>query len=123
MVVDLIKQTEKNLNKLKPKNVNDIRNAGFNIVSFSNKMKKSISEIRFFLNKRMYNHKIIINKTKKYKKLIQDLYKFYITNKINIPTSWIKSTYKDNNVEKKQVIIDYISGMTDRYILKIYNKI
>ena len=48
----------------------------------------------------MYNHKIIINKTKKYKKLIQDLYKFYITNKINIPTSWIKSTYKDNNVEK-----------------------
>ena len=123
MVVDLIKQTEKNLNKLKPKNVNDIRNAGFNIVSFSNKMKKSISEIRFFLNKRMYNHKIIINKTKKYKKLIQDLYKFYITNKINIPTSWIKSTYKDNNVERKQVIIDYISGMTDRYILKIYNKI
>ena len=123
MVVDLIKQTEKNLNKLKPKNVNDIRNAGFNIVSFSNKMKKSISEIRFFLNKRMYNHKIIINKTKKYKKLIQDLYKFYITNKINIPTSWIKSTYKDNNVEKKQVVIDYISGMTDRYILKICNKI
>ena len=123
MVVDLIKQTEKNLNKLKPKNVNDIRNAGFNIVSFSNKMKKSISEIRFFLNKRMYNHKIIINKTKKYKKLIQDLYKFYITNKINIPTSWIKSTYKDNNVEKKLVIIDYISGMTDRYILKICNKI
>ena len=123
MVVDLIKQTEKNLNKLKPKNVNDIRNAGFNIVSFSNKMKKSISEIRFFLNKRMYNHKIIINKTKKYKKLIQDLYKFYITNKINIPTSWIKSTYKDNNVEKKQIIIDYISGMTDRYILKICNKI
>ena len=24
---------------------------------------------------------------------------------------------------KKQMIIDYISGMTDRYILKIYNKI
>ena len=42
MVVDLIKQTEKNLNKIKPKNVNDIRNAGFNLASFSNKMKKNI---------------------------------------------------------------------------------
>jgi len=28
----------------------------------------------------------------------------------------------DFKVNKKQMIIDYISGMTDRYILKIYNK-
>ena len=43
MVIDLIKQIETNLNKIKPKNVNDIRNAGFNIASFSTKMKKNIS--------------------------------------------------------------------------------
>ena len=47
---------------------------------------------------------------------------------------WIKETYigtpslikistTDFEVNKKQMIIDYISGMTDRYILKIYSKI
>ena len=71
MIIDLIKQIEINLNKIKPKNVNDIRNAGFNIASFSIKMKRNISEIRLFLNKRMYNHKTVSNKTKKYKKIIE----------------------------------------------------
>ena len=123
MVVDLIKETEKNLNKIKPKNTNDIRNAGFNIASFSNKMKRNIMEIRLFLNKRMYNHKTISNKIKKYKKVTENLYQLYITNKLSIPSTWINETYKDTKVDKKQMVIDYISGMTDRYILKIYNKI
>ena len=123
MVIDLIKETEKNLNRIKPRNVNDIRNAGFSIASFSNKMKENILEIRLFLNKRMYNHKLVIGKTKKYKKLIENLYQLYSINKLSIPSKWIKETYKKNNVEKKQMIIDYISGMTDRYILKICNKV
>ena len=134
MVVDLIIQTEKNLQKIKPKNVNDIRNAGFNIASFSTKMKRNISEIRLFLNKRIYNHKSIRDKTKKYKKIIENLYQQYFTDKADIPSKLIKETYintpslitistTDFEVNKKQMIIDYISGMTDRYILKIYNKI
>jgi dGTPase len=123
MVVDLIIQTEKNLQKIKPKNVNDIRNSGFNIASFSTKMKRNISEIRLFLNKRMYNHKKVSNKTKKYKKIIENLYQLYSSNKINIPPKWINETYKNIKVDKKQMIVDYISGMTDRYILKICNKI
>ena len=123
MVIDLIKETEKNLNRIKPRNVNDIRNAGFSIASFSNKMKENILEIRLFLNKRMYNHKTVSNKTKKYKKIIEKLYQIYSTNKLIIPAKWINETYKDIKVNKKQMILDYISGMTDRYILKIYSKI
>ena len=126
MVVDLIVQTEKNLQKIKPKNVNHIRNAGFNIASFSTKMKKNISEIRFFLNKKMYNHKTVSDKTKKYKKIIEILYQQYSANKVDIPSKWINETYgripTDYETNKKQMIIDYISGMTDRYILKIYNR-
>jgi len=123
MVIDLIKQTEKNLNKIKPKNVNDIRNASFSIASFSNKMKKNILELRLFLNKRMYNHKSVINKTKKYKKIIENLYHLYSKKGLDIPSKWVKDTYNDIEVDDKQMIIDYISGMTDRYILKICNKI
>ena len=123
MVVDLIKQTEKNLNKIKPKSIDDIRDAGFSIASFSNKMKSNISEIRLFLNKRMYNHKSVNNKTKKYKKIIENLYYLYLKNKLFIPSKWIKETYRGIEVDKEQMIIDYISGMTDRFILKICNKI
>ena len=123
MVVDLIEQTEKNLKKINPRNIDDIRNANFNIASFSKKMRLNISEIRLFLNKRMYNHKLISNKTTKYKKIIENLYQLYFANKLTIPPKWVRETYKKNNIEKKQMIIDYISGMTDRYILNICNKL
>ena len=123
MVVDLIEQTEKNLNKIKPMNVDDVRNSDSHIVSFSNKMKKNISEIRLFLNNQMYNHIKVTNNTKKHKKILKNLYQFYDENKLRIPIRWINETYKDTKVDKKQMIIDYISGMTDRYVLNIYNKI
>ena len=123
MVVDLIEQTEKNLNKIKPMNVDDVRNSDSHIVSFSNKMKKNISEIRLFLNKQMYNHIKVTNNTNKHKKILKNLYQFYDENKLRIPIRWINETYKDTKVDKKQMIIDYISGMTDRYVLNIYNKI
>ena len=123
MVIDLIKQTEKNIKKIKPNKTDDIRNSGFTVASFSKEMKKRIDEIRLFLNKRMYNHKIVSDKTKKYKKIIENLYVLYFKNKLVIPSKWMAETYKNNKVEKKQIIIDYISGMTDRYILKINNKL
>ena len=61
------------------------------------------------------------------------MYQQYSNDKADIPLKWIKETYSrtptftqfgmtDFEVNKKQMIIDYISGMTDRYILKIYNK-
>ena len=123
MVKDLIKQTEKNLNKVKPKKTDDIRNVDFNIASFSKEMINLILEIRLFLNKQMYNHKKIKNKTNKYKRILESLYKLYITKKINIPNKWLNETYKGIKVNNKQIIIDYISGMTDRYILKIYSNL
>ena len=70
----------------------------------------------------MYNHMKVKNKTDKYKKIVRSLYKLYDTKKKNIPNSWKKEVYKNKKVKKEQMIIDYISGMTDRYILDIYNK-
>ena len=96
----------------------------YNLIrSNSNKMKKNISEIRLFLGKRMYNHAKIRNMTDKHKKIIENLYQFYNENKLKIPQRWVNETYKNSKVDRRQMIIDYISGMTDRYILNIYKKI
>ena len=52
-----------------------------------------------------------------YKKLVIDY------NKLDIPSKWINETYKNIKVDKKQMIIDYISGMTDRYASRLYSSI
>ena len=61
--------------------------------------------------------------TDKHKKIIENLYQFYNENKLKIPQRWVNETYKNSKVDRRQMIIDYISGMTDRYILNIYKKI
>ena len=122
MVVDLINQSEKNIKKINPKNIKDIKNTDFFIISFSKSMNVKIKELRSFLNKKMYNHKKVRNKSDKYKKIIEKLYNLYFYDKLKIPDKWVKETYKNIDVNKKQIILDYISGMTDRFILNVYNK-
>ena len=68
----------------------------------------------------MYNHKKVIINTNKGKKIIRKLFKLISKNpKKYIDTNILKN--KDENKERK--ISDFISGMTDRYAINLYNKL
>ncbi len=62
MIKDLIKNTKNNLNYNKVKDVKDINKTSFLMVDFSDKVKNSENEIRFFLKTKMYNNKKCTNK-------------------------------------------------------------
>jgi dGTPase len=87
------------------------------MVDFSYKLKKSEEEIRYFLKTKMYNNKKVLSKNDKGKSIIKKL--FY---KINLnPKKFIS---KDQlSIDKYRAIADYISGMTDRYAINLYNSI
>ena len=55
--------------------------------------------------------------------LFKEIEEYNNENKLKIPQRWVNETYKNSKVDRRQMIIDYISGMTDRYILNIYKKI
>ena len=118
MVVDVIKTTKKNLQKIKPKSINDIYRQKRLIVDFSSKMKKIDKQIKFFLKKYMYNHKKVIVNTNRGKKIINDLFEYLLKN----PKKLIShSLFK--NEEKERVIADFIAGMTDRYAINLHRQI
>jgi len=118
MVEDVIKTTNKNLIKSKPKTVNDIYKQNKLIVNFSDKMQKIDKEIKYFLKINMYNHKKVINNTNKGKKIIRDLFHLLHKN----PKRYIqKDLFKREN--KERVIADFIAGMTDRFAINLYNNI
>ena len=116
MVIDVIKSTENNLKKIKPKTIKDIYNCNQFIVEFSSDMKKIIILIKNFLKKNMYNHKNVLINTNKGKKIIKDLFDYFINN----PKEYIN---KQNLNKKERAISDFIAGMTDRYAINIHNKI
>ncbi len=117
MIKDLIKNTKNNLKLNKVKNYNDVNKTGFLMVDFSEKIKNSENEIRFFLKTKMYNNKKVLIKNDKGKIIIKKLFNKIIKN----PKKFISNKQLAN--DKYRNISDFISGMTDRYAINLYNNI
>ncbi len=113
MIKDLINNTKNNLNYNKIKNVNDINKTRFLMVDFSDNIKNSDNEIRFFLKTKMYNNKNVLAKNKEGMSIIKRLFKRI---KLNPKKLIDKNQLKKN---KYRAISDFISGMTDRYAINL----
>ena len=118
MVSDVILTTHKNIKKYKIKNLNDIYNTKFQLVTFSNKMKIFDIKIKKFLRQKMYFHKKVNSKTNYGRKVITKLFSSIKQN----PKKYI-NIKKYNNSNLERIICDYIAGMTDRYAINLYNQI
>ena len=82
-------------------------------------MKRQESQIRAFLNDNMYCHPKVRTMTYKAKKIISDLFNLFENEPNLLPGDW--KSFKNKN-EKFSNISDYISGMTDKYAMKIHKK-
>ena len=117
MIKDLINNTKKNLISNEIKTFKDINKTSFLMVDFSDNLKKSENEIRYFLKTKMYNNKNVLNKNNRGKSIIKKLF-----NKIKKnPRKFISN--KQLSKDKFRAISDFISGMTDRYAINLYNNI
>ena len=117
MVKDLINNTVNNIEKNKIKSIKDVYKLKAPIVCFSNKYLQIEKEIRFFLRSKMYNNKSVLIKNNNGKKIIKDL--FIFMNKK--PNKFF--TTKELKNDKKRVVADFISGMTDRFAIKLHKEI
>ena len=113
MIKDLINNTKKNLNNNKVKSLKDLKKTSFLMVDFSDKVKNSENEIRYFLKTKMYNNKDVLAKNNKGKLIIKRLF-----NKIRLnPKKFIDKNQL--NINKYRAVSDFISGMTDRYAINL----
>ena len=115
MIRDLLENTQKNLKNLKIKNSKDIAKSDQLIVCFSNKIQNTEKEIKTFLRTKMYNNNSVLRKNQRGKVIIKKLFN-------NIKTKPLKYLSKDQlTKDKYRAISDFISGMTDRYAINLYN--
>ena len=117
MIKDLIGNTMKNLSLNKIKTPKDIIKTNFLIVDFSEKLKISENEIRYFLKSKMYNNKRVLTKNNKGKLIIKHLF----NNIIKRPGKFLSR--EQLSKDKFRAVSDFISGMTDRYAINLYRDI
>src|SRR6056300_1463786 len=115
MIKDLISNTKNNLTKLNIKNYKNLRFSKKLIVDFSENIKSSENEIRSFLRTKMYNNKEVLKMNNEGKKIINRLFNMIIRK----PSKFIEK--QDLKHNKYRTVSDFISGMTDRYAINLYN--
>jgi len=115
MIRDLLANTQKNLKNLKIKSIKDIAKSDQLIVCFSDKIQNSEKEIRLFLRTKMYDNKLVLRKNQRGKIIIKKLFSAI---KLN-PRKFLTKDQLTN--DKFRAISDFISGMTDRYAINLYN--
>ena len=115
MIRDLLTNTQKNLKELKIKSAKEVAKSDKLIVSFSDKLENSEKEIKLFLRSKMYNNKSVLRKNQRGKVIIKKLFDI-------IKSKPRKFLTKDQlTKDKYRAISDFISGMTDRYAINLYN--
>ncbi len=115
MIRDLLNNTQKNLQKMKIKSVKNVSNCKKLLVCFSDKIQTSEKEIKLFLRQKMYDNKSVLKKNQRGKVIINKLFRIIKSN----PRKFIAKDHLTK--DKYRAISDFISGMTDRYAINLYN--
>ena len=118
MIGDVVSETQKNIDILKPNSAEEIRSYKKPLVSFSPEMIDYLAELRLFLTKKMYKHSSVNRMTSKAKRIVADLFDLFYNEPECLPTEWrYKVNAKATTKDKARVVSDYIAGMTDRFAI------
>ena len=120
LVDDLVQTTLKNIQDKKIKTLDEIRNLGYSLASYSSKMKDKSLELKSFLRSNLYDHPRVIRMEEKANRIIQDLFRAYQKRPEQLPREFL---VRNKDQAKERMICDYIAGMTDRFAIEEYGKL
>ncbi len=96
--------------------IEETRKIEYERISMSRRSLELLYKLRKFLYKKVYSNQLIFNEFKKAYKVLKELFLFFKDNPDKIRSSW---TREEDTPERRAA--DFISGMTDRYALELYN--
>ncbi len=118
-IYDLIETTNNNIRINAISSVDEARIAPLS-VRYSDEMSQMQRELKKFLMKNMYRHSKIMQLRFKASNIIRSLFEAYISDSMLLPDQYQRRIDLDG---VHRVVADYISGMTDRYAFRQYNRL
>jgi len=117
--IDVVAESVKRIKSLSPKAPDDIRNAGMEMVSMSDEMKKRDAELKHFLYNSFYRHHHLAGMKFKALRIIKDLFNVFMENHDFVPIDWEEEFENlPKGIDKKdfhaRIIADHIASMTDK---------
>ena len=124
LVEDVIEAARQNLAMLAPGSPDDIRNAGFQVIQFSDALHQDLKVIREFLFDRMYRAPSVVAMRKEVTVVVKDLFPHFLDHPEMLPRRWREDIESaDGETELARIVSDYIAGMTDRFALQCHENL
>lgn len=125
MVKDVLAETHRRIEKIRPQTPDDVRNAGQPMVAFSDEMLDVVSPLRKFLMQNMYRNANVNRVRRKTGRVVSDLFNVFMNEPQCLPKEWQNRIAENGDSEeaKARAVLDYVSGMTDRYALQEHKKL
>ncbi len=123
MVTDCLTETQQRLKEAAPSNVDDVRELGRPVISFSAEMHEIDRSLKDFLFSNMYRHDRVNEMTNQARQVVSDLFNLLLAEPAKLPEEWQHNIDGKNDEQTAQVVADYIAGMTDRFAYDEHDKL
>jgi dGTPase len=112
------------LDALRPEDADRLRRCGRPTAAFSDGMRENDRALKRFLFDSMYRHSTVNRMTAKARRVVRELFAFYIEQPDCLPGEWREETERAASpAQSARLIADYIAGMTDRYALEEHQRL
>ncbi len=123
VVTDLIDTTQAKLDDLNLASIDEVREYGSPIVSFSEQVQKEHVSLKGFLMKNLYKHDKVREMTDKAQQMVESLFAHYMADPAHMPKEFCATASRGDASEQARVVADYVAGMTDRYAIAEFERL
>jgi dGTPase len=102
--------------------MDDVRNAGEDLICMSAGMRKKHQGLKRFLRGNLYNHYRVNRMTHKARQVVRALFEAFTADHELLPDDARRKIAAGGDTAER-IIADYIAGMTDRYAIAEYDRI
>lgn len=123
MVDDVIAESKRRIERLKPGSAAEIRAADGPVIGFSETLLDKNKPLRKFLFKRMYRHTRVNRMMSKAGRVVAEMFPRFMAEPNLLPDEWRERAEAMGEPERARLVCDYVAGMTDRYALDEHRKL
>ncbi len=125
VVTDLIDNTAKKLDALRPQSIEDIRAERHPLAVLSDEIYVKHVALKQFLGKHLYRHEKVRQMTDKAKRMIEVLFERYMNDPRQMPAEFSDRATAEaaDEAVRARVVADYIAGMTDRFAIAEHERL
>lgn len=77
-----------------------------------------LADLKNFLHRRLYNHERVVAMSRQGQKIIEDLYEACSGDNELVPETFFRP-----EISRERAVLDYLAGMTDRYAVRVHQRI